>query len=133
MIKLEINVTGAGQDELHQLQNLLQKIVVSLQPHMSSVEATVTATPAAESYKSASVVDAYASTKKKILDHIAWRRVDSRCMTPDFWEDDIQDWLNPEDRRDLGAALDSLCEDGLLECTGKWSYYLTTKGYNEIY
>ncbi|MFM0437579.1 hypothetical protein PQQ84_14005 [Paraburkholderia strydomiana] len=125
MIKLEINVAGAGKDELRQFEALLQKIVVSLQPHMAGVETTVVAAPAA---------DRYESTKKKILNHIGWRKIDTgTCMTPDFWEVDIQDWLNPKDKRDLGMALESLCEDGMLECTGRWKYYLTTKGYDEIY
>ncbi|WP_153134705.1 hypothetical protein [Paraburkholderia agricolaris] len=124
MIKLEISLTGAGQDELRQLEALLQKVVASLQPHMKGIEATVASIP---------VVDPLESTKKKILDHIRWRKIDSRCMTRDFWDVDIQDWLNPKDKNRLSAALDSLCKDGMLECTGKWEYYLTTEGYNAIY
>ncbi|MFT4064859.1 hypothetical protein [Paraburkholderia sp.] len=125
MIKLEISITGAGTEELRQLEALMQKILASMKPQLTRVEAKVALTPA---------VDRYESTKKKILSHIQWQRTETTdCMKRDFWELDIQDWLNPKDKRDLGAALDSLCEDGMLECTGLWEYYLTSKGYNAIY
>jgi hypothetical protein len=124
MIKLEISLTGAGPDELRRLEALMTKILASMKPQLKGIEATVASVP---------VVDPYESTKKKILDHIRWRKIDSRCMTRDFWEVDIQDWLNPKDKKNLSAALDSLCKDGLLECTGKWEYYLTHTGYNAIY
>ncbi|MFP3607460.1 hypothetical protein, partial [Paraburkholderia sp. SIMBA_053] len=49
--------------------------------------------------------DRYESTKKKILNHIEWRKIDTgTCMTPDFWEVDIQDWLNPKDKRSRYGA-----------------------------
>ncbi|WP_156924653.1 hypothetical protein [Burkholderia sp. WSM2230] len=125
MIKLEINITGAGQEEMRQLEALLRNVLASMKPQLKGVEATVTAAP---------VVDPYESTKKKILNHIRWRKIDTgTCMTPDFWEVDIQDWLNPKDKSNLSAALDSLCKDGMLERTGRWEYYLTYSGYDAIY
>jgi hypothetical protein len=77
MIKLEISITGAGPDELRQLEALMTKILASMKPQLKGIEATVASVP---------VVDPYESTKKKILDHIRWRKIDSRCMTRDFWE-----------------------------------------------
>ncbi|GAB7521542.1 hypothetical protein [Paraburkholderia sp. 2C] len=125
MIKLEISLTGAGQEELRQLETLLQKVIASLQPHMKGIEATIASVPAA---------DPYESTKQKILQHIRWRKIETAdCLTPDFWEVDIQDWLNPKDKKNLRAALDSLCEDGLLEEVGRLTYFLTTAGYDAIY
>jgi|GEM_PF-5145876 len=126
MIKLEIRITGAGQDESRQLEALLRKVLAEMKPQLKGVEATVAATP---------VVDPYESTKKKILNHIRWRKIEtSDRLTPDFWEVDIQDWLNPKDKRNLNSALDSLCDDGYL-ATGadRGTYYLTIKGYNAIY
>lgn len=126
MIKLEISITGAGQEELRQLEALLQKVLASLKPQLKGIETTVTAVP---------VVDPYESTKKKILDHIRWRKIEtSDRLTPDFWEVDIQDWLNPKDKRNLSAALDSLCDDGLLASGyDRGTYYLTVAGYDAIY
>lgn len=124
MIKLEISITGAGQAEMRQLETLLRNVLASMKPQLKGIETTVTAVP---------VVDPYESTKKKVLDHIGWRKINSECMTPDFWKVDIQDWLNPKDKRDLSAALDSLCKDGLLEEVGRWEYHLTAKGFNAIY
>lgn len=126
MIKLEISITGAGHEEMRQLEALLRNVLASMKPQLKGVEATVIAAP---------VVDPYESTKKKILDHIRWRKIEtSDRLTPDFWEVDIQDWLNPKDKRNLRAALSSLCDDGLL-ATGydRGTYYLTTAGYNAIY
>ncbi|ARL99750.1 hypothetical protein BOC59_06445 [Burkholderia pseudomallei] len=123
MIKLEISITGAGHDELRQLEALLRKVLAEMKPQLEGIEATIAAAP---------VADPYESTKKKILDHIRWRKIESR-MPRDFWEVDIQDWLNPKDQKNLRAALDSLCKDGLLEQTGQWEYYLTHAGYNAIY
>jgi hypothetical protein len=126
MIKLEISITGAGQDEMRQLEALLQKVLSAMRPQLTGVEAKIAATP---------VVDRYESTKKKILAHIQWRNIDTgTCMTPDFWQVDIQDWLNPKDKRDLNSAIESLCDDGLLASGyDRGTYYLTTEGYNQIY
>jgi len=124
MITLEVSITGAGQDELRQLETLMRKVLAELKPQLKGIEATVAAVP---------VVDRYESTKKKIIDHIRWRKITSR-MPRDFWEVDIQDWLNPKDRDNLDSALQSLCKDGLLEEGEEpWEYYLTTEGYNSIY
>lgn len=126
MIKLEISITGAGQDELRQLEALMRKVLGELKPQLKGVEATVAAVP---------VADPYESTKKKILDHIRWRKIEtSDRLTEDFWEVDIQDWLNPKDKKNLYSAIDSLCKDGYLEAgAGRRTYYLTHFGYNAIY
>lgn len=124
MIKLEISLKGAGQEELRQLEALMRKVVTSLQPHLKGIEATVAAVP---------VIDPYESTKKKILEHIRWRKIETADrLTRDFWEVDIQEWLNPKDKRNLSAALNALCDEGMLEYTGR-EHFLTTAGYDAIY
>lgn len=126
MIKLEISITGAGQDELRQLEALMRKVLAELKPQLRGIEATIAAVPVADSYE---------STKKKILDHIKWRKIETaERLTRDFWEVDIQDWLNPKDKKNLYAALDALCKDGYLEPgADRRTYYLTHFGYNAIY
>ena len=126
MIKLEISITGAGQDEMRQLEALMRKVLGELKPQLNGIEATVASMPLA---------DPYESTKKRILDHIRWRRVEtSDCLGKDFWEVDIQDWLNPKDKRNLYSAIDSLVNDGYLEPGAeRRTYYLTHFGYNAIY
>ncbi|WP_341314539.1 hypothetical protein WN982_04270 [Paraburkholderia sp. IMGN_8] len=125
MIKLEISLTGAGQDEVRRLEDLMQKILTSLEPHMTGIEATV---------KQSVPVDPYAKTKAKILSVIERAGVSDRCMDEEFWLVYIQDWLNPKDKDNLRAALDSLCEEGMLEeGIEPWEYYLTRKGFHLIY
>ncbi|KWH26325.1 hypothetical protein [Burkholderia multivorans] len=126
MIKLEISLTGAGLDELRQLEALMQQILSSMKPHLKGIETTLAAVP---------VADPYESTKKKILDHICWRKIETGdCLNKDFWEVDIQDWLNPKDKKNLYSAIDSLCDDGYLEPgADRRTYYLTHFGYNAIY
>jgi hypothetical protein len=126
MIKLEISLTGAGPDESRQLEALLRKVLAEMKPQLKGIEATIAATP---------VADPYESTKKKILDHIKWRKIETaERLTEDFWEVDIQDWLNPKDKKNLYSAIDSLCKDGYLEPgADRRTYYLTHFGYNAIY
>jgi hypothetical protein len=126
MIKLEISLTGAPQEEVRLLEELMQKILLSLTPHMTGIEATV---------KPSVPVDPYAKTKEKILEHIRYRQIrTAERLTRDFWEVDIQDYLNPKDKAQLWAAIASLCDDGNLEAgPDRGTYYLTTKGFNAIY
>ncbi|WP_175866085.1 hypothetical protein [Burkholderia contaminans] len=126
MIKLEIGLSGASHDEIRRLEDLMQKVLTSLAPHMTGVEATI---------KQSAPVDRYAQTKQRILDHIRYRQVStSVCLTQEFWEIDIQDYLNPKDKQQLYAALSSLCEDGYLEeGYDPRTYYLSSKGFDAIY
>jgi hypothetical protein len=123
MIKVEISLTGAEQDELRQLEALMQQVLASLTPHPPGIEATV---------KKSEPINPYATTKERILNIIRSERVRD-CMPEEFWLVYIQDWLNPKDKKNLRPALGSLCDDGMLEQTGEWEYYLTTKGFDAIY
>ncbi|WP_155628887.1 MULTISPECIES: hypothetical protein [Burkholderia cepacia complex] len=126
MIKLEVNLSGASQDDLRRLEELMQKVVLSLAPHMNGVEVEV---------KPSLSADPYTKTKQRILDHIRYRQVStSVCLTSEFWEIDIQDYLNPKERRELYPALSALCEEGYLEeGYDPRTYYLSDKGFDAIY